>query len=402
MKEDNNYTSMKIFQVADLFRQYGYTYLKANNLSLKQYKVFNAITNCRTSTYGYHIDKCDQCSHIEHQFNSCRDRHCPLCQNISRRKWIDNRLKDILPVSYYHAVFTLPKLFFPLILFNRRLIYELLFSCASSTLLKFGRDPKWLGGELGFFGILHSWGQNLWQHPHVHFIVPGGALADDDRWITPRYKQKFLFPVHALSQVFCGKFIEGIKKAYYNQSLVIPDGQSNLKDPVAFEEWIDMAVSKRWVVYCKSPCSNPEKVIGYIGAYTHRVAISNSRILDVNDGQVNFKYKDYRKSRVVWDQMHLSIPEFIKRFLWHVLPDRFHKVRHFGFMANGRCKTMIAHIMSLIDAEICDNHKQCSNKILCPVCRKGWMSTQVVINRYRQVLGSFADLFENGYAYDST
>ncbi|MDD2389004.1 MAG: IS91 family transposase [Desulfobacterales bacterium] len=362
-------------EVADIFRCYGEEYRSQNGMTKKQHEVMYAIEHCRTSHYGYHVDKCDACGHIEDDFNSCRDRHCPKCQGINRRKWVEARLEDILPVPYYHAVFTLPHLLNALISYNRALIYDLLFSTAAETLLTFGRDPKWLGGELGFYGILHSWGQSMWPHLHVHFIVPGGALSDDDRWLTPRYQSKFLFPVRALSKVFRGKFIEGLKTAYADKKIVFPDDLSHLREKFHFERWIDDLVCRNWIVYCKTPFRDAEQVVRYIGRYTHRVAISNQRIIDVNNGRVLFRYKDYKASRFTWKEMDLSASEFIRRFLSHVLPKGFHKIRHYGFLANGRCKKMVSHIRGVLHCDTVDKNNTKSEKThkQCPECKKGRM-----------------------------
>jgi len=268
-------------EVADIFRRYGKEYRCRNGMTKKQHKVMAAIERCRTSDCGYHVDQCDNCGFTESHFNSCRDRHCPKCQAVSRHKWVEARLKDLLPVPYFHVVFTLPHSLNGITQYNKRLIYNLLMSSSSDTLLTFGRDPKWLGGEIEFYGILHTWGQTLWLHPHVHYVVAGGALTENGRWIEPKYSDKFLFPIHALSEVFRGKFIEGLKAAYYNSKLCVPENLGELNRADLFERWIDHLVSTDWVVYCKPPFSDPQKVVCYVGQYTHRVAISNRRIIGI-------------------------------------------------------------------------------------------------------------------------
>ena len=305
-------------------------------------------------------------------YNSCRDRHCPKCQGVARHKWINRRLEQVLPVPYYHAVFTLLHDLNPLTAYNRRLIYDLLFDCSAQTLLAFGRDPERLGGEIGFFGVLHTWGQTMWPHPHVHYIVPGGALTKDGRWINAPHKNKFLFPVKALSKMFRGKFIEGLKQAYYEGKLNLPDEE--LADGRCFELWLDQLASRKWVVYCKSPLKKPDQVVNYIGRYTHRVAISNHRLIGIDQEQVRFRYKDYKKDRVHWDEMSLDAPEFIKRFLWHVLPFGYHKIRHYGFMTNSRCRQMTAHIKSLLSIDDSDNTIEKGDSApTCPKCKTGEM-----------------------------
>lgn len=390
------------YEVADIFRIYGKQYLQQSNTTKKQYKVMGAVKYCRTSTFGYHIDQCDQCGYNQKEYNSCRDRHCPKCQGIARNKWIKGRLKDILPVPYYHVVFTLPHFLNDLISYNKKFIYELLLSSASDTLLTFGRDPKWLGGEIGFYGVLHSWGQTLWPHVHVHFVVPAGALTKDGQWREPKYKAKFLFPVRALSKVFRGKFIEGLKKAYNQDELVFKDKLENLTSKKDFELWIDQLVARNWVVYCKPPFGDAEQVVRYIGRYTHRVAISNNRIVDLNNENVRFKYKDYKASRIAWKQMTLTPHEFIRRFLWHVLPKGFHKIRHYGFLANGRCKAKLNQIREILRYKVNDCLEQDDYRKTCPDCRKGKLTPAIIINRIGQIISMKNLLFNHTYAFDTS
>jgi predicted Zn-ribbon and HTH transcriptional regulator len=362
--------SQPAFEVADIFQQYGQAYRTEHKLTQKQRRVMWAITHCRTDRMGYHLDQCNHCGYTEQVFNSCRDRHCPKCQGVARHKWINSRLEQVLPVPYYHSVFTLPHDLNLLAAYNRRLIYDLLFDSSARTLLAFGRDPDRLGGEIGFFGVMHTWGQTLWQHPHVHYIVPGGALAKDGRWINAPHRNKFLFPVKALSKMFRGKFIEGLKKAYYDGRLALPDKE--LADGRCFELWLDQLASRKWVVYCKSPLKKPDQVVRYIGRYTHRVAISNQRLISVEQEQVRFRYKNYRKSRIVWEEISLDALEFIKRFLWHVLPHGFHKIRHYGFMTNSRCRERIAHIKNLLSTDDSDNtNTKGDSAPTCPKCKTG-------------------------------
>jgi hypothetical protein len=408
MKEKNNKNidNNNSIEVADIFNIYGEEYCNNNKMTKKQHKVMTNIANCRTSWFGYHEDKCDNCGHIESDFNSCRDRHCPKCQAISRKKWVKARLDDILPVPYYHVIFTLPHLLYDLLPYNKELIYNLLFSCASSTLLAFGHDPKWLGGEIGFIGVLHTWGQTLWQHPHLHFLVPGGALTDDDRWVAPPYHGKFLFPVHSLSIVFKGKFIEGLKEAHACGDLVIPPEAPHLAEAIEFRRWLNRFAARKWVIFCKSPLNNPEQVVRYIGRYTHRVAISNSRILQAQDGKVTFNYKDYKDNRVSRKVMCLDAQEFIRRFLWHTLPSGFHKIRHFGFLANGRRKSSIHLIKGLFNAASHEQPEEAKEvRKPCPKCGDGSLIPQMIVTRFGRVALAFASFFKGihgGYAYDST
>jgi len=404
--ESNDPQPRPRYKVADIFRLYGQEYRATHSLTQKQRSVMYYIAHCRTSTFGYHVDVCDECGHKDAAHNSCRDRHCPTCQGISQRKWVNARLEDILPVPYYHVVFTFPHALFPLGLYNKTLIYELLFDSASETLLEFGRDPKWLGGELGFYGILHTWGQTLWHHVHGHFLVPGGALGKAGRWIKPRYKDKFLFPVQALSPVFRGKFIEGLKKAYYEtRVLVIPDELVHLNDEAQFEAWIDELVSRNWVVYCKPPFSGAEDVVTYIGRYTHRVAIGNHRLISIDNGEIRFRYKDYRQNRIEWKEMSLTAHEFIRRFLWHILPHGFHKIRHYGFLANGRAKAMVARIRELLKVKITmSTVKPLKHNIglLCPVCKKGRLIPYLIIDRFGHMMFKALSFSSTGYSFNTS
>ena len=392
------------WEVADIFREHGEVYRKENKLTAKQHKVMHAITACRTARYGFHIDRCNNCGHTQEDYNSCRDRHCPKCQGIARQKWVTQRNEDILPVAHYHVVFTLPHLLHEIISYNRRLIYNLLFSSSAATLLKFGRDATWLGGEIGFYGVLHTWGQTLWQHPHVHYVVPGGGLTPDGRWVEPLYAKKFLFPVRALSEVFLGKFVEGLKAAYAAGDLVIPASCKHLEKPAAFERFIDRLVARKWVVYCKPPFGDAREVVDYIGRYTHRVAISNHRLLAVDESSVQFRYKDYREDRVIWREMRLAAPEFIRRFLCHVLPSGFHKIRHFGFLANGRRKTKMAVIRKLLHDR--EPHSECAAEPPtagrpCPVCGKGCIRPLVIFNALGQVVKYLLPHRITYYAFDT-
>ena len=338
------------YEVADIFNLYGKEYRKNYKLTTDQLNVMYAIEHCRTAEYGFHADICDNCGHIEKAYNSCRNRHCSKCQGIAKRKWVEARIDELLPVSYHHAVFTLPNQISVLSLHNQKLIYDLLFDAASQTLLVFGDDPEWLGAKPGFYGILHTWPQTLWPHAHLHFIITAGGLTNNGEWVEPKYKGKFLFPVPALSKVFRGKFIEGLKKAYYAGELVLPDNLK-IKDDDEFEQWIDLLASRNWVVNSKPPFSGPEEVVRYIGRYTHRIAISNHRIISIADGQISFSFKDNKekdKSKV-WKEMTLPADQFIKRFLWHVLPKRYHRIRHYGFLTNGKKKANLEQSVNFLN-----------------------------------------------------
>jgi hypothetical protein len=392
------------YEVADIFRLYGEEYRSLNGMTKKQHQVMTAIINCRTSKCGYHIDMCEECGHTEEAYNSCRDRHCPKCQGINRRKWVNARMQDILPVAYYHVVFTLPHLINPILSYNRAFIYDLLFSSSSETLLALGRNPKWLGGEMGFYGVLHTWGQTLCQHAHVHYIVPAGGLTEDGQWVEPKNPDTFLFPVEALSNVFRGKFIDGLKEAYHNSQLEFPDDLSDLCCEERFEDWMDEFVGRDWVVYCKPPFGRAEQVVRYIGRYTHRVAITNSRIIDIVDDRIRFRYKDYKANEIHWEEMALTAREFIHRFLSHVLPKGFHKIRHYGYLANGRCKACVSNIKQLLsqDSQSHELMNEDSAGIRCPECGQGLMLPMIIKDRLGQIMLSTLALIRFRAAYDTS
>ena len=282
-------------RISDIFKKEGRKLLESGRLSPEQGKAVYAIIHCRTETYGYHADVCDCCGFLRIRHNSCRNRHCPTCQGIAKAKWVEQRLSELLPVHCHHAVFTVPSYISRPAMFNRRAMYDLIFDAASRTLLVFGRDPKHLGAEIGFYGILHTWSQLMEPHVHVHFIVVCGGLADDGQWKEPKHGAKFLFPTRALSKVFRRKFVEGLKKLYYDDKLVVPESMDELRNPEGFEKKLDKVVSKPWSVYCKPPFSGPDEVVRYIGRYTHRIAISDGRIVSFENGRVRFKYKDNRE-----------------------------------------------------------------------------------------------------------
>ena len=392
-------------EVGDIFRHYIKAYCQSHSLPQKALSVIDAIKQCRTSALGYHLDECDECGYKEPSPNSCRDRHCPTCQGINRRKWVKARLEDLLPVPYYHVVFTLPHLLFPLSLYNKELIYNLLFDNASATLLELGKDPHWLGGEIGFYGILHTWGQTLWHHVHVHFIVPGGALKADGRWVKSKYRGRFLFPVAALSKVFRGKFVEGLKAAYDAKEIHIPEEMDYLDQEDGFELWVNNLVARDWVVYCKAPLGRAEEVVKYIGHYSHRVAISNNRLISIDKGEIRFRYKDYKDEGILWKETVLKAHDFIQRFLWHVLPEGFHKIRHYGFLANGKSKAKIAKIRERVKDKCNDTREKTAEERyghLCPKCKKGRLNSTLIINRFGHIIITNMRLLKGGYVFNTT
>ncbi|THB78677.1 MAG: IS91 family transposase [Desulfobulbaceae bacterium] len=360
-------------EVADIITKHGKGFLKDRSLTRKQKAVLSAIKLCRTEKLGYHLDQCTECSHKEISYNSCRDRHCPKCQGAAQRQWVEKRTGQLLPVPYYHVVFTLPPGLFPFSLYNKELIYNLLFDSAASTLKDFGKDPQWLGGTLGFFGILHTWGQTLWHHPHVHFIVVGGALKADGSWVSAKHKGSFLFPVNGVSKVFRGKFMKGLERALNKNEFIIPEDHNRSGHPWNQQHFLQSLTKRSWIVYCKSPFKKAEQVIRYIGRYTHRVALNNSRLVSLEDGQVTFTYRDYKDNKRT-KTMPLSAYDFLQRFLWHVLPEKFHRIRHYGFLANGVAQACCNKIRKKLgESSESQNKLPEQNKPFCKKCSEGIM-----------------------------
>jgi hypothetical protein len=311
---------------------------------------------------------------------------------------VKERLRDLLPVPYYHVVFTLPdEDLHPFYLYNARVLYDLLFDSASRTLLTFGRDPRWVGGEMGFRGVLHTWGQTIWLHPHVHFVVPGGGINEDGEWVWAKHEDTFLFPVKALSMRFRKLFTEGLKEAFEAGRLNFPPDHKHLESEEEFDKWLKALGQKEFVVFSKAPLGGPEGVVRYVGRYTHRVAISNHRIFSIDDGEIRFSYKDYKNSNeqeeYAWEEMSLSAGEFIRRFLYHILPKGFHKIRHYGFLGNGKKARLEQIRMYLLFEEGTgfDPHKEDEpdedeERMTCPVCKVGKMLPVLVIHRFGSVL----------------
>ena len=325
-------------ELADVLRSYTPAYLEAFGATLTpdQRRVLRDLLRCRTAALGGHVEVCADCGHQQIAYNSCRNRHCPKCQAAQRARWLEERAAELLPVEYFHVVFTLPQPLGRLAWPNRRWLYGTLFRAASETLLQIAADPKHLGGHIGFLAILHTWGQNLHLHPHVHCVVPGGGLAaDGTRWIACR--PGFFLPVRVLSRLFRGKFLARLDEAFANRRLTLVGQHQKLAQPAAFQEWLASLRTQEWVVYAKPPFGGPEQVLKYLARYTHRVAIANQRLIKMEDGKVHFHWKDYAHDNAA-KVMALDAVEFIRRFLHHVLPSGFVRIRHFGFLAN-RCRS---------------------------------------------------------------
>ncbi len=324
------------WEVADVLRLHGQDYRRSHPPPLSHLKIMRAITACRTPALGGHVERCGNCAFERYAYNSCRNRHCPKCQALAKARWLEARTAELLPVGYFHVVFTLPHELNPLILCNKAVVLKLLFDAVARTLSQFGRNPgNGLGGKIGFLAVLHTWDQKLLDHFHLHCLIPAGALsADGRRWIAAR--TDFLFPVKALAQVFRGKFIDLLKDSFAQRQLAFPGRTAGLAAPAGFSGLISQLFLKNWVVYCKPPFGGPQKVLDYLGRYTHRVAIANHRILAVQDGNVTFSYRDRRAGDSL-KSMTIPAEEFIRRFLLHALPASFMRIRHYGFLAN-RCK----------------------------------------------------------------
>jgi hypothetical protein len=338
-------------EVADIFRTAGpaYRIAHAGHLSLHQLKIMSAIEHCRTAALGGHVEACTDCGHWRIAYNSCRNRHCPRCQGAAARAWLAEREADLLPVGYFHVVFTLPAEVAVIAYHNKALVYDLLFRAASETMLMIAADPKHLGARIGITAVLHTWGSALTHHPHVHMIVPGGGVAPDgSRWISSR--PAFLLPVRVLGALFRRLFLTRLIALHDVGKLNFHGNLSGLADQRAFLRYLAPVRKKRWVVYAKPPFAGPESVLAYLSRYTHRVAISSSRLIRFDVAGVTFRYKDYRRNGADRQQvMTLATDEFIRRFLLHALPRGFHRIRHYGLLAGSARKASLALARSLLE-----------------------------------------------------
>jgi predicted Zn-ribbon and HTH transcriptional regulator len=340
-------------EIADIFRAYGPAWRRANagHVSLAQLKVMSAIEACRTEALGGHVAACAKCGHHHIAYNSCKNRHCPKCQGPAARDWMAARAADLLPVEYFHVVFSVPAAIAQIAYWNNKAVYDLLFRTSAETLTTIAADPRRLGARIGMTSVLHTWGSALTHHPHVHIIVPGGGLSPDGtRWIGCR--PGFFLPVKVLSRLFRRLFLEGLMALHQSGNLSFFGDLAGLAQADAFAAWLAPFRKSEWVVYAKPPFGGPEAVLAYLSRYTHRVAISNSRLISANAEAVTFRWKDYRiKNSDRQKVMRLATDEFIRRFLIHVLPDGFHRIRHYGLLASAARKANIAKIRSLLGAE---------------------------------------------------
>ena len=338
-------------EVADVFREHGAEFLEAwgKRISSEQRRVLRDITQCRTALLGGHKLQCDHCGHEEISYNSCRNRHCPKCQASARAQWLDRESERLLDAEYFHVVFTLPEALGPIALQNKREIYGTLFQAAAETLSTIARDPKHLGAETGFLMVLHTWGQSLHHHPHVHVVVPGGGISlDRTRWISSR--RDFFVSVRVLSRLFRGKFLASLERLRKKGSLVLAGDVALLADPAKWEAFVKSLKEMDWVVYAKRPFGSASVVLKYLARYTHRVAISSGRLVSLKDGKVSFRWKDYAQGSQQ-KTMTLEAVEFIRRFLLHVLPRGFVRIRHYGFLSNRLRQKKLALARSLIEAQ---------------------------------------------------
>ena len=379
-------------EVGDIFREFGPSYRGAHKLPLHILKAMRAIEHCRTSVLGGHVDECDACGYLRISYNSCRNRHCPKCQSLSKEKWLISRQKELLPVAYFHIVFTIPDSLNDLALVNQKVIYNILFRAASETLLELGKDPRHLGGELGLICILHTWGQNLMDHPHLHCIVPGGGLSED-KWISSKGGKDFFIHVNVISDLFKKKFLSYLKTAYRAGELEFVGKIEVLGDQEAFEDLLNKLYEIKWVVYCKKPFGGPRQVLEYLGRYTHRVAISNRRIIKVADGKVTFSFRDYQDNDKL-KVMSLDVFEFIRRFLLHILPNNFYKIRYHGLLSSRNKKSKLKRCKELLCVPLDEEEDPIISKSwqellfeltgidvrICPFCGKGRMVTKEILH----------------------
>jgi hypothetical protein len=370
-------------EVADVFRAAGPAYRAAHagHLSLNQLKVMSAIETCRTAALGGHVEACSDCGHQRIAYNSCRNRHCPRCQGAAARTWLEQREADLLPVGYFHVVFTLPAEVADIAFHNKAQVYDLLFKAASQTMLTIAADPRHLGARIGITAVLHTWGSAMTHHPHIHMIVPGGGIAPDGRWISSR--PAFLLPVRVLGALFRRLFLTRLLELHDAGQLSFFGKVAGLSDRRAFLRHLAPARKKRWVVYAKPPFAGPQSVLAYLSRYTHRVAISNSRLIAFDGTAVTFRYKDYRRTGADRQQvMTLAVDEFIRRFLVHVLPRGFHRIRHYGMLAGSSRKGCLAHARELLEVTPAPEEPACEEpkdqRPPCPCCG----GTMVIIETF--------------------
>ena len=388
MQTKSNCHQNQRFEVADIFRLYGDKYRNQNRLSKEQLKVMSHIADCRTAAMGGHTKICNECGFQQNFYNSCRNRHCPKCQTMVKEKWLNDRKAELLPCSYFHNVFTLPHDLNNIILYNRKVCFNILFMGVKETLQVFAKDPQWrLSGQLGFIAVLHTWSQLLLDHFHLHCLIPAGALSfDKTAWRHAGKKKKYLFKIGSLSKEFKKRYLDKLKQAFEKKELNLPPDTTRKN----FAMLIKKVRAKQWIAYTKRPFAGPEQVLEYLGRYTHRVAISNNRIKAIDNGKVTFTYKD-RKNNNKIKETTITAEKFIHRFLLHVLPERFVKIRYYGFLAHTNKNQSIPIIFKLInpDAKMPEKIKETicemmfrltgTDITLCPECKKGKFITSSLL-----------------------
>jgi len=371
-------------ELADIFRRYGENYRQNHYLSTEQSKTMHHIERCRTAVLGGHSEACDHCGFKRNSYNSCRDRHCPKCQTLVKEKWLNSRKSELLPCPYFHNVFTLPHELNPLILNNKKIMLAMLFAAVKETLQVFAADPQWrLVGQLGFISVLHTWNQKLMDHFHLHCIIPAGVFSfDKTKWVAAR--EGYLFKVESLAKEFKKRYLNKLEKVYGQDKLCFQGRASDFADKQVFKKLIKIVRDKEWITYSKQPFGGPEHVLEYLGRYTHRVAITNNRILSIEDGRVTFSYCD-RSDEDKIKKLPVKAEEFIRRFLLHILPSGFMKIRYYGFLAHANKKVSIPLLRQLInpDAELAEELTETVEEMmlrltgedlsLCPECGKGTM-----------------------------
>jgi len=387
-------------ELADIVRLHGPAYRQAHPVSHHQGRILDAIEACRTAALGGVVEWCDHCNYTHIQFRSCGNRHCPKCQGLARAHWLQQRTAELLPTQYFHVVFTIPEPLAAIAFQNQKVVYDMLFQATAQTLLTIARDPQHLGAAIGFFAVLHTWGQNLLLHPHLHCVVPGGGLSPDDEWIS--CLPGFFLPVRVLSRLFRRLFLEALERAYAQRQLHFFSSLEDLRDPPVFVQYLAPLRAIDWVVYAKPPFGGPRQVIEYLGRYTHRVAISNERLVGLRDGAVTFRWKDYRHEQRS-KRMTLSADEFIRRFLLHSLPRGFQRIRYYGLLANchrgeqlERCrKSLAAPCADLLPrpADFREYLAQLTGRNLrrCPQCGRGTMVQIEILFPWRRPLPANVD-----------
>ncbi|MGE0683436.1 MAG: IS91 family transposase [Candidatus Binatia bacterium] len=376
-------------EVADIFRRYGPAYREAHGFSMSsaQRRVMRAIEQCRTAALGGHVEQCDRCNYRRIAYNSCANRHCPKCQSLAKAQWLEARRAELLPVEYHHVVFTLPEEIAAIAYQNQSVVYGLLFRAAAETLQTIAGDSNHLGAEIGFIAVLHTWGQTLLYHPHLHCIVPGGGLSlDGQSWVSCR--PGFFLSVRVLSRLFRRAFLDALQTAFATHQLQFFSSLESLADPQTFAAYLTPLRTREWVVYAKPPTGGPQQVLDYLSRYTHRVAIANHRLMSIDDGQVSFRWKDYRHHNQP-KVMTLSVEEFIRRFLLHVLPTGFQRIRHYGFLGNchraaklTRCRELLGQASTptsvpplRLDYRLRYELLTGRSLLACPQCHHGQMVT---------------------------